>query len=106
MKHSRLVYSTETGRVKADQTAPSRPSGDGIVRICRATGGRRGKGVSVITGLELAGPELKTLVKSLKQHCGAGGAVKDGAIEIQGDNREKLKAFLEQRGFTVKLAGG
>jgi len=106
-KNSRLVYSTDQGRVKtadapAQKTAPS----DGIVRIKRETKGRKGKGVSLITGLPLTEPELKALAKSLKQLCGTGGAVKDGVIEIQGDHREVLKTALEKQAYTVKLAGG
>ncbi len=105
-KNSRLVYSTDQGRVKSDSApAPSTPTGDGIVRIKRETKGRKGKGVSLITGLPLAAPELKKLAKSLKQLCGTGGAVKDGIIEIQGDQRDTLKAALEKQGYTVKIAG-
>jgi translation initiation factor 1 len=105
-KHSRLVYSTETGRIKPEAAPPDVPKGDGIVRIRRETKGRNGKGVTSISGVPLAEPELKTLAKSLKQLCGTGGSVKDGVIEIQGDMRDKLKTELEKRGFTVKLAGG
>jgi len=54
----------------------------------------------------LQGDELKSLTKALKQKCGVGGAVKEDAVEIQGDQRELLKAELEKRGFTVKIAGG
>jgi translation initiation factor 1 len=46
------------------------------------------------------------LASDLKRHCGTGGAVKDGAIEIQGDHREKVAARLQSQGFRVKLAGG
>lgn len=106
MKNSRLVYSTETGRIKTSAPEPQPPKGDGIVRIRREVSGRKGKGVNVITGLDLPDNELKSLAKTLKQLCGTGGAIKEGAIEIQGDHREKLKAFLEKQGFTVKLAGG
>lgn len=105
--NSRLVYSTETGRVKDDKSpAPSQPKGDGIVRIRRETAGRNGKGVTTISGVPLDDEGLKNLAKQLKQLCGTGGALKDGVIEIQGDMREKLKTELEKRGFTVKLAGG
>lgn len=102
-----LVYSTETGRVKdKQQPQQQHPAGDGIVRIRREVSGRKGKGVAVITGLPLTDAELKALAKQLKQLCGTGGSVKNGAIEIQGDQRDKLKTFLEGRGYAVKLAGG
>lgn len=105
-KNSRLVYSTDAGRIKEAPPAPSRPAGDGIVRIRRETAGRNGKGVTSISGVPLDDAQLKDLAKALKVMCGVGGSVKDGVIEIQGDHREKLKAELEKRGFTVKLAGG
>lgn len=107
-KNTRLVYSTDQGRIKEPDTTPPAVSdnGDGIVRLRRETKGRKGKGVTLVTGLGLAGDELKDLAKQLKQHCGVGGAVKDGVIEMQTDDRDKLKALLEKAGFTVKLAGG
>ena len=112
----RLVYSTEAGRLcpqcqraLADcvcgKDAPA-SNGDGIVRLHRETKGRGGKAVTVIKGLPLAGAELKTLAKVLKQKCGVGGALKDQNIEIQGDQRLILKTELENRGFIVKIAGG
>ncbi|KUI97985.1 stress response translation initiation inhibitor YciH [Vibrio sp. MEBiC08052] len=101
-----LVYSTEVGRIKSEESQPQRPKGDGIVRIQRQTKGRKGKGVCVITGLDLEDAALKLLAAELKKHCGCGGAVKDGHVEIQGDDREKIKTFLEKKGHTVKLAGG
>jgi len=68
--------------------------------------GRGGKAVTLIKGLPLAAPELKTLAKALKKKCGVGGAIKDGVIEIQGDQRELLKSELEKLGHVVKIAGG
>lgn len=105
-KNSRLVYSTEMGRVKDEKPTKTIPASDGIVRIRRETAGRNGKGVTTITGIPVDETELKNIAKALKQTCGVGGAVKDGVIEIQGDQRDKLKAELEKRGYTVKLAGG
>jgi translation initiation factor 1 len=105
-KNSRLVYSTDTGRIKEEKAAKVIPAGDGIVRIRRETAGRNGKGVTTISGIPVDETELKNIAKALKQTCGVGGSVKDGVIEIQGDQREKIKTDLEKRGFTVKLAGG
>lgn len=106
-KNSRLVYSTETGRIKPQEpTSTPRPSGDGIVRLHRETKGRGGKAVTLITGVPLEDDALKSLAKTLKQLCGVGGALKDGVITIQGDQRDKLKPELEKRGFIVKIAGG
>jgi translation initiation factor 1 len=105
-KNTRLVYSTDTGRIKEEKTAAPVPQGDGIVRIRRETAGRNGKGITTITGIPLNETQLKDLAKALKVSCGVGGSVKDGVVEIQGDQRDKIKAELEKRGYTVKLAGG
>lgn len=105
-RDTRLVYSTDSGRVRnADQPAAT-PAGDGVVRIRRETKRRKGKGVTTISGLPLKAAELKTLASRLKQLCGTGGALKDSVIEIQGDHRDKLQAELQRQGYTVKLAGG
>lgn len=103
---SQLVYSTDAGRIEPEVQEEQPPRGDGIVRIRRETKGRKGKGVTTISGIEQSEAELKQLAKALKQRCGVGGSVKDFVIEIQGDQREACKAYLEQKGFTVKLAGG
>ena len=104
--NSRLVYSTETGRIDEPKTAPQRPKGDGIVRIQRQTSGRKGKGVCLITGVDMDDDALAKLAAELKKKCGCGGSVKDGVIEIQGDKRDLLKELLEAKGLKVKLAGG
>ena len=104
--NSRLVYSTETGRIDEPKAAPVRPKGDGVVRIQRQTSGRKGKGVCLITGVDLDDAELTKLAAELKKKCGCGGAVKDGIIEIQGDKRDLLKSLLEAKGMKVHLAGG
>ena len=82
------------------------PSGDGIVRVSRETKGRKGKGVTVVTGVPLAGAALDELASRLKRLCGSGGTVRDGVIEIQGDHRDLLVAELAKSGWTVKRAGG
>ncbi|BCQ34874.1 MULTISPECIES: stress response translation initiation inhibitor YciH [Erwinia] len=104
--NSRLVYSTETGRIDEPKTTVQRPKGDGIVRIQRQTSGRKGKGVCLISGIDLDDAGLNKLTAELKKKCGCGGALKDGVIEIQGDKRDLLKTLLEAKGFKVKLAGG
>lgn len=76
------------------------------MRLQRETKGRGGKAVTIVTGVPLAGAELKALAKVLKQKCGVGGALKGENIEIQGDKREVIKAELVRRGYIVKMAGG
>ncbi|HGN1707213.1 TPA: stress response translation initiation inhibitor YciH [Providencia rettgeri] len=105
-QNSRLVYSTDIGRIVEEKPKPERPKGDGTVRIRRETAGRKGKGVCVVTGLDLDDSELAKLAAELKKKCGCGGAVKEGNIEIQGDKRDVIKQHLETKGFQVKLAGG
>lgn len=88
---------------------PSAPSAGGaaaVVRVGRETKGRKGKGVTVVTGVPLTGDALDELASRLKRLCGSGGTVKDGVIEIQGDHRDLLVAELAKQGWTVKRAGG
>jgi len=82
------------------------PQGDGIVRVGRQTKGRKGSGVTTVSGLLLGADQLRDLAGQLKKKCGAGGAVKDGVIEIQGEHRDQLVETLEKLGYTVKRAGG
>jgi translation initiation factor 1 len=79
---------------------------DGTVRLFRDRKGRGGKTVTVITGVRATPVELDDLATTLKRFCGGGGGIKDGAIEIQGDHRERLAAKLAELGYKVKLAGG
>jgi len=78
------------------------PEGDGIVRIAYETKGRKGKGVTVVSGLLLKASDLKALARELKARCGSGGTVKDNTIEIQGDHRDRLTAELKAKGHPVK----
>ena len=75
-----------------------------MVRIFRERSGRQGKVVTVIRGLPAR--ELQARATELRRLCGAGGAVKSGAVEIQGDHRERIADRLKQLGHRVKLAGG
>jgi len=114
---SRLVYSTDKGRLCpacqqpqanciCETQAASQVLGDGKVRIRRETKGRKGKGVTLIEGLAMTAAELDGLAKAMKTRCGCGGAVKQGVIEIQGDQRQLLLEFLRERGISAKIAGG
>jgi translation initiation factor 1 len=123
--YSRLVYSTDGGRrdtcptcgrkmakcvcaaptrAKAGSArAPAAPN-DGVVRVWRDRGGRKGKTVTVVTGVPVS--KQDEIVSALKRAAAAGGALRDGAIEIQGDHRDLIAARLGDLGFRVKLAGG
>lgn len=125
MNDDRLVYSTD-GRQSQDlrterEPAPRRgaaargPRGskaaptvpdDGVVRIFRERGGRGGKVVTVIRGLPVRGAALDAIAAEMKRLCGAGGAVKDRTVEVQGDHRGRIAERLRSMGYTVKLAGG
>lgn len=103
--NTRLVYSSEGGRVPdrpAPAAAPPR-TGDGVVRVSRTSSGRRGKTVTLVSGLPAA--DVPGVAKELKRLCGSGGAVKDGVVEIQGDQRARIITHLEGR-YRVKAAGG
>ncbi len=112
--NSRLVYSDEIGPncpkcskpLKNCSCQASTPLAGGPVRVERQTKGRKGKGVSLISGLPLPEKELKELAKELKQRCGCGGTVKNGIIEIQTDQRELLIEELLKKGYQAKKAGG
>lgn len=106
--NSRLVYSTEQGRVKPTETSEVELEtfADGIARVRREVKGRGGKTVTTVLGLPLKGNELKALAKKLKQRCGTGGAVKQGAIEIQGDHCDTLVDELNKLGYPAKRGGG
>jgi len=112
----RLVYSTEQGQVakamkkkkknKLSPTVQTGNKGKQGIRIRREVKGRGGKTVCVIDGLPLPDAELKVFLKKLKGQLGAGGAIKNSSLEIQGDHREKLLQLLEKEGYRAKLAGG
>jgi translation initiation factor 1 len=124
MNDSRLVYSTETGRicpecgklvsacsckikraVKVDKQPTSYPT-DGTIRIQREVKGRNGKIVTAVFGVPLENEKLQKFAKTLKRRCGAGGSVKDGVIVIQGDHRQTLLDEIRKHGYPAKLAGG
>jgi len=111
------VYSTGAGRTcpkcrrpveecRCREKAAGRPVGDGYVVVGRQTKGRKGKGVTVISGLPLPESGLADLARDLKKKCGSGGTVRDGVIEIQGDHRDALVEELRRLGYRAKRSGG
>jgi translation initiation factor 1 len=114
MGGSRLVYSTQTGRVcpkcgwPADdcrcssrtRNAPVPPRLIAKLRIEKA--GRGGKTVTVVDGLPQNDAFLKALLQELKKACGCGGAVRDSGVELQGDLRDRVRAYLTKQGHGVK----
>ena len=74
--------------------------------ISRDRKGRKGKTVTVIRDLQLTTQDMQSLARTLKQACGSGGTVKDGAIEIQGDHRERIATRLRALGYKIKFVGG
>ena len=115
-KDSRIVYSTALGQLCPNCRRPVNscqcPKGApgvakaGPVRVGRQTQGRAGKGVTVITGLGLPAAAIDQLAKTLKKQCGSGGTVREGVIEIQGDQRDVIVTALAKLGIEAKKSGG
>lgn len=110
-KDSSLVWSSEQGDLRKRQgqkpaITQSLPPQQQTVYLHRESKGRGGKGVTLVKGLVLSTADLAALAKTLKQACGLGGTVKEGMIEIQGQEREKIAEVLKKLGYKVKLAGG
>jgi translation initiation factor 1 len=114
---TRLVYSTETGRICPDCAKPladcvckaaakAKPAGDGNVKVSRESKGRGGKTVTLVKGLALDAIALALLGKQLRGACGSGGTVKDGVIEIQGDHCDLVMEALKKQGHNPKRTGG
>jgi translation initiation factor 1 len=111
-----LVYSTDAGRmcpacrqpvadcICGKQALPA--AGDGIARVSREKQGRGGKTVTVVRGLPVDADALQALGKQLRAACGAGGTVRDGVLEVQGDHVERALTFLQAQGHRAKRAGG
>jgi translation initiation factor 1 len=109
-KTGRLVYSTRDGDMRrtsqAAQPVRSLPPRQQTARISLDKSHRRGKVVTVVADLVLVEADLDALGRSLKTLCGAGGTVKDGRIEVQGDHRDTIIAHLTALGYKVKRVGG
>ena len=107
---SRTVWSSDQGdQRKQESKGPnvkSLPPQQQTVYLHRDSKGRAGGTVTLIKKLVLSDEHMKELAKKLKQICGSGGTVKEGVIEIQGENREKIAEALKKMGYKVKIAGG
>jgi translation initiation factor 1 len=77
-----------------------------MVYLHRESSGRGGKAVTLVKNLVLAADDLKALARKLKEACGTGGTIKEGVIEIQGEQRERIAEVLRKLGYKVKIAGG
>lgn len=121
-RDSELVYSSEegdlrrsggagsSGRKKGKRRAAAgpavRPPAGTRIKVKRETSGRRGKAVTTVSDIPLGDDEIKKLGNELKKRCGVGGTAKNGVIELQGDHRDKVLAFLEESGHDAVAAGG
>ena len=107
-RDSRIVYSTTDGdlRKARDPGLKERRADGNRVKVRREVAGRRGKGVTTVSGVPLDDAGLKELAGRLKKRCGVGGSVKDGVIEIQGDHRDVIVEILKAEGYAPVLAGG
>lgn len=121
-RDSELVWSSDDGDLRREQNsrkpakkknrrdepapAPAPAKAGSTIKVKRETSGRKGKTATTISEIPLSGSETKALAKRLKQHCGVGGSSRGSSIELQGDHRDKVIAFLEKEGHRAVRAGG
>jgi translation initiation factor 1 len=106
---NRVVYSefgNQTNDAAFERAVPDLPPAQQNLRVQATRSGRKGKTVTVISGLQSSPETLADLLKKLKAQCGAGGTVKENEIEIQGDHTQKLVQILTQLGYKAKISGG
>jgi translation initiation factor 1 len=113
-ENGRLVYSSDVGRICPACGLPMRDCSCGPVAAVASTAdrlvaklriekkGRGGKTVTVVDGLPRNAALLKALGQELKRVCGTGGAIADGALELQGDLRDRVRGVLLTKGYLVK----
>ena len=110
MSNNKTVWSSNQGDLrKREQNSAnlkSLPPQQQTAYLHRESSGRGGKPVSLVKNLVLSDDDLKALAKKLKQDCGTGGTIKDGVIELQSEQREKIADILRRLGYKVKIAGG
>jgi translation initiation factor 1 len=107
---NRTVWSSESGDLRKADNRPAQvvslPPNHQTAYLHRDSKGRGGKAVTLVKNLVLSDMDMQALAKRLKQACGTGGTVKNGQIEIQGEQRKKITEVLEKLGYKVKIAGG
>ncbi len=116
IKNTRRVYSTDSDvdvdprrekkKKRGKQRRRPNTPDDGVIRVFIERKGRKGKAVSVLQGVPGDSVAQKALLKQLKSKLGAGGALKEGVIEIQGDHRDRILVILTSLGYKAKKAGG
>jgi len=93
-------------RQRRDAGPPAKVAPGTRMKVRREVAGRKGKAVTTVTDIALPDGELKALAQALKKRCGVGGTAKNGRIELQGDHRDAVLAFLEEAGHDAVAAGG
>lgn len=99
-------FGTNTSQEALTRAVPDLPPQQQNIRIQATRSGRKGKTVTVITGLQHNRENLTKLLKNLKAKCGSGGTVKDNTLEIQGEHKQKLLEILSDLGYKAKISGG
>ena len=102
-KNSRLVYSTEKGRIHEEIHPDFDCQKDQLISLRLDKKSRRGKTVTVATGFRLPNKELKSLAKALRKKCSTGGTFDRNTIELQGNFLEKTALELQANNFSVKI---
>lgn len=122
MGNERVVWVTGAGQVRYCKTCgkpesecrcaeqrhmgPASTPKDGFVRLSLDRKQRRGKAVTLVANVPGDLDQLTTLAQQLRKLCGAGGSLKEGVIELQGDHRDKVEARLQTLGYKIKRVGG
>jgi translation initiation factor 1 len=119
-RDSDLVWSSDDGDLRREPKrgggrrkpkgsaapAPGRAPDGATIKVRRETSGRKGKTATTLSEIPLSQSETAALARRLKQHCGVGGTARGSSIELQGDHRDKVIAFLEKEGHRAIRAGG
>ena len=102
-KNSRLVYSTDQGRIKEEILPDFDSQKDQLISLKLDKKSRRGKTVTIATGFRLPDREIKSLAKALRKKCSTGGTFDKDTIELQGNFLEKTALELQANNFSVKI---